>query len=236
MSKSRGNTVSPDELIESMGADTERVYTLFLGPPEEEVEWRDEAVAGAWRFLNRVWRIAEKLEQAPPTGPADEELVRLRHHTVKRVSEDFERFKFNTVVAAMMELSSGLQRALDEATASRMACEEAFDALLQLLHPIAPHITEELWERRGHPELLLESSWPAWDPNKLIREQVTLVVQVDGKLRDRIEVPADSGKGELEAAALASDRVQSHLAGRKLVRAVVIPGRLVNLVTTEVSA
>lgn len=236
MSKSRGNTVSPDELIDSMGADTERVYTLFLGPPEEEVEWRDEAVAGAWRFLNRVWRIGEKVVDAPPTGPADEELERLRHHTIKRVSDDFERFKFNTAVAALMELSSGLQRALDETTASRIVCEEAFDTLLQLLHPIAPHITEELWERRGHPEMLLESSWPTWDPEKLVRERITLVVQVDGKLRDRVEVAADSGERELEEAALASDKVRSHLEGRKLVRAVVVPGRLVNLVTTEVSA
>jgi len=158
MSKSRGNTVSPDELIESMGADTERVYTLFLGPPEEEVEWNEEAVAGAYRFLNRLWRAADALEGAPATAPSDAELERKRHETIKRVTDDMERFKFNTAVAALMELLNALTRALDEKTASRRATEAALDTLVQLLHPIAPHVTEELWERRGHLGTLLEST------------------------------------------------------------------------------
>ena len=231
MSKSRGNTVSPDQLIDEMGADTERVYTLFLGPPEEEVEWTDEAVTGAYRFLNRLWRASEALEAAPATAPADDELERLRHETIKRVTTDMERFKFNTSVAAQMELLNGLTRALDEKTASRRRCEAAFDTLLQLLHPIAPHLTEELWERRGQSGSLLESTWPEYDEEKLVRDRITIVVQVDGKLRDRLEVDADAGEGEIREAALASEGVRRHLEGAELAKAVYVPGRLINLVT-----
>ena len=173
MSKSKGNTVSPNQLIEDMGADTERVYTLFLGPPEDEVEWNDEAVSGAYRFLNRIWRLAEAVEDAPPTGPADEELERLQHETIERVTRDMERFKFNTAVAALMEFVNGLSRALEDQTASKGRCDESLDCLLRLLHPMAPHITEELWERRGHLESLLDSGWPEFDESKTVRDVVT---------------------------------------------------------------
>jgi leucyl-tRNA synthetase len=233
MSKSRGNTVSPDRLIERMGADTERVYTLFLGPPEDEVEWNDEAVSGAYRFLNRVWRILLRLQNAPPIGPSDEVVERARHHAVKRVTEDLERFKFNTAVASLMEFLNSLSKALEERSASRLVCEEAFDALLRLLHPIAPHITEELWERRGHVEPLLEADWPEFDEEKLRRETHTLVVQIDGKLRDRVEVSAEAVEAEVRKAVLASDKVQQHLEDREVARMVLVPGRLVNLVTKE---
>ncbi|HXO19468.1 MAG TPA: leucine--tRNA ligase [Thermoanaerobaculia bacterium] len=233
MSKSRGNTVSPDVLIEQMGADTERVYTLFIGPPEKEAEWSDEAVTGASRFLNRVWRTAERLEEAPPTAPAptESELERQLHATIQRVTHGMESFHFNTAVAALMELLNALTRALDDKTASRLRCEEVFDVLLQLLHPMAPHLTEELWERRGHVESLMESSWPSFDEAKIRRPRIALVVQVDGKLRDRVEVDAGASEAEVRAAVLASDKVQEHLAGRELARAVLVPGRLINLVT-----
>jgi leucyl-tRNA synthetase len=233
MSKSRGNTVSPDTLIEQMGADTERVYTLFIGPPEKEAEWSDEAVSGANRFLNRLWRAAERLAEAPPIAPAptEQELERQRHIAIQRVTQSMESFHFNTAVAALMELLNALSRALDEKTASRLLCEETFDTLVQLLHPMAPHLTEELWEQRGHVETLLDSTWPSFDEAKIRRERISLVVQVDGKLRDRIEVDADAGEKEVRDIALASDKVQEHLGGRELARAVVVPGRLINLVT-----
>jgi leucyl-tRNA synthetase len=233
MSKSKGNTVSPDPLIEEMGADTERVYTLFLGPPEDEVEWNDEAVSGAWRFLQRIWRVADRIPDAPPTAPADDELERLRHETIERVTRDFERFKFNTAIAALMELSNALVRAVEEKRASRLCCENALDTLLMLLHPMAPHVTEELWERRGHLESLLDSDWPRADAEKLRRDRITLVVQVDGKLRDRIEVDASAAEKEVREAALASPKVREHVAGREVARAVYVPGRLVNVVTRK---
>ncbi|HEX7183559.1 MAG TPA: leucine--tRNA ligase [Thermoanaerobaculia bacterium] len=231
MSKSKGNTVSPDELIEIMGADTERVYTLFIGPPEKEAEWSDEAVAGAHRFLQRVWRIGERLSEAPPTAPLDTELERDRHAAIQRVTHSFQRFHFNTAVAALMELSNALFRAIEEKTASRLRCEETFDTLLQLLYPMAPHITEELWERRDHVETLLETSWPEYDESKLRRARIQLVVQVDGKLRDRVEVDADANEREARIAALSSLKVQEHVAGREVAKAVLVPGRLINLVT-----
>ena len=235
MSKSRGNTVSPDELIDEMGADTERVYTLFLGPPEDEVEWNDEAVSGAWRFLQRIWRISERLADAPPTAPADDELERLRHVTIQRVTRDFERLKFNTAVAALMEFSNALSRALDDKTASRRVCDDALDTLVQLLHPLAPHLTEELWESRGHTESLLDSDWPAADEQKLQRDHFSIVVQIDGKLRDRVEVEASWGEAEVRAAVVASAKVKEHLAGREIAKFVYVPGRLVNLVARKES-
>ncbi len=231
MSKSRGNTVSPDDLIEAMGADTERVYTLFLGPPEEEVEWNDEAVTGAHRFLNRLWRCRPAVEGAPATAPSDADLERLRHATIKRVTEDMERFKFNTVVAALMELLNGLTRALDERTASKRQCEATLDTLIQLLHPIAPHLTEEMWEERGHRGSLLESTWPDWDEEKLVRDRITVVVQVDGKLRERLEVDADAGEEAVREEALASEAVQRHVEGAEIARTIYVPGKLLNIVT-----
>jgi leucyl-tRNA synthetase len=231
MSKSRGNTVSPDELIEEMGADTERVYTLFIGPPEKEAEWSDEAVNGAWRFLQRVWRIGERLADTPPIAPADASLERERHAAIQRVTYSFERFHFNTAVAALMELSSTLLRAIEDKTASRIACEQTFDTLLQLLHPMAPHITAELWERRDHVEDILDTDWPQHDEAKLRRARIELVVQVDGKLRDRVEVDAGASDKEIREAALASPKVREHVGGRDVAKAVVVPGRLINLVT-----
>jgi leucyl-tRNA synthetase len=230
MSKSKGNAVSPDELIEQMGADTERVYTLFLGPPEDEVEWNDEAVSGAYRFLNRVYRLSERLADCPPTAPADRALERERHVAVQRVTNDLQKFKFNTAVAALMEYLNALSRAVEDKTASKLACEEAFDTLLQLLHPFAPHLTDELWERRGHLEMLLDTDWPTFDPAKLKRNRIELVVQVDGKVRDRVEIDADADEKTAKAAALASERVREFLAGREVDRAIVVPGRLINLV------
>ncbi|MFQ5525991.1 MAG: leucine--tRNA ligase [Thermoanaerobaculia bacterium] len=233
MSKSRGNTVSPDKLIEDMGADTERVYTLFLGPPEDEVEWNDDAVYGAYRFLNRIVRMQDRLAEAPPNGIDDESLVRAMHQTVERVTRDLERFKFNTGIAALMELMNALSRAVEEKSASRLVCDEAFDTLLKLLHPMAPHLAEELWEQRGHPDSLLEVDWPEHDPEKLLSDRVQVVVQVDGKLRDRVEVPVEAGETEVRELVLESDKVSRHLEGREVARMVLVPGRLVNFVTKK---
>lgn len=233
MSKSKGNTVSPDGLIDEMGADTERVYTLFLGPPEDEVEWNDEAVSGGYRFLQRLWRVAERVGDAPPTAPADDELERLRHVTIQRVTRDFERLKFNTAVAALMELLNGLVRAVDEKIASKRVCDETLETLVQLLHPLAPHLTEELWEMRGHSESLLDSDWPLADESKIKRDRFALVVQIDGKLRDRVEVDSSWGEREIKDAVLRGEKVQEHLQGREIAKWVIVPGRLVNLVTRK---
>lgn len=233
MSKSRGNTVSPDTLIESMGADTERVYTLFLGPPEDEVEWNDEAVSGAYRFLNRVWRLQERIDGVPPNGLEDEALTRACHHAIQRVTQDLERFKFNTAIASLMELLNTLSKAVETRSASKRVCETTFDKLLMLLHPMAPHLTEELWESRGHPDSLLETDWPEFDPAKLETDSITLVVQINGKLRDRIVVPAAADEEVVRERVLVSETVQRHLGGKKPSKVIFVPGRLVNLVVRD---
>jgi len=220
-----------EETTASTSADAARVYTLFIGPPEKQAEWSAEAMAGAHRFLQRVWRIGERLHGAPPIAPADGELERERHAAIQRVTQSLQRYHFNSAVAALMVLANSLNRALEEQTASRLRCEEAFDTLLQLLHPLAPHVTEELWERRDHVETLLDSSWPEYDESKLRRARIELVVQVDGKLRDRVEVDAGATEKEARAAALASPKLKEHLAGREVAKAVLVPGRLINLVT-----
>jgi len=220
-----------EDTAESSSADAARVHTLFVAPPEEAAEWSDEAAAGAHRFLQRVWRIGERLHGAPPIAPADGRLERARHAAIQRVTRSLERYRFNTAVAALMALANSLSRALEEQTASRLRCDEAFDTLLQLLHPLAPHVTEELWERRDHVETLLDSSWPEYDEGKLRRARIELVVQVDGRLRDRVEVDAGATEKEARAAAMASPNVEEHLAGREVAKAVFVPGRLINLVT-----
>ncbi|HKI85023.1 MAG TPA: class I tRNA ligase family protein, partial [Candidatus Krumholzibacteria bacterium] len=184
-----------------------------------------------YRFLNRVWRAGERINEAPPTAPSDEALERERQIAIQRVGDDFDRFKFNTVVAALMELLNALSKALEEKTASRLVCETTFDTLLQLLHPIAPHITEELWERRGHMGSVLDSDWPELDSDKLRPPRVTIVIQVDGKLRERLEVPPDTDREMIEEEALSLPKVRDQLEGRTVERVVHVPGRLVNFVT-----
>jgi len=214
-----------------MGADTERVYTLFLGPPEDEVEWNDEAVSGAYRFLSRCWRLAARLQEAPPHGTADEQLDRARHQTVKRVTEDLERFKFNTAIAALMELVNVMSKSLEEQSASSVVCADTFDTLLRLLHPMAPHLSEELWEQRGHMNSLLNEDWPEYDAEKLELATMTIVVQIDGKLRDRVDVESGADESTVRDAVMASLKVQEHLGDRDIVKLIHVPGRLVNLVT-----
>jgi leucyl-tRNA synthetase len=222
---------SPDAALEEHGADVARVAVLSLGSLERGVEWSEEAAAGAQRFLRRVWRIGTRLGEAPPTAPADGDLERRRHAAIRRVTDSLRRFHCNAAVAALIDLSRALARAVEEKTASRLRCDEAFDTLLQLLHPLAPHITEELWEKRDHIEALLETSWPEYDVGKARGPRVQLAVQVDGKLRDRIVIDPAASDKETRAAALARPRVQEHLDGRDVAKVHLVPGRLINLVT-----
>jgi leucyl-tRNA synthetase len=237
MSKSRGNVVDPDELIARYGADTVRLFCLFASPPERDLEWSEKGVEGQSRFLNRVWRLVHTLlprlaapgtPLAAPLSAADRELHRLTHHTIARVHEDLAtRFHFNTAISAIHEHTAGLDAAEQ---ASAPALREAVDALLLLLAPLVPHFAAELWEATGHADALDAAPWPAADPAALVRDLIELPVQVNGKLRGRITVPADAAEGDVVAAALADVQVQSHLGGRPVKRQVVVPGRLVSLV------
>ncbi|HYR46237.1 MAG TPA: class I tRNA ligase family protein, partial [Thermoanaerobaculia bacterium] len=232
MSKSRGNTVSPDELIERFGADTVRLYTLFIGPPEKESEWSEEGVVGAWRFLNRVHDLCARAAALPSGdgGPGGTALKRLEHRTIQRVTEDAARFHFHTAVAALMEFQRGIADAMDAGEESTASVRGATRTLLRLLHPIAPHITEEWWERVGEKGLILQTAWPDFDPELATAPRVTLVVQVNGKVRGRLDVVRGAGEEEALSLARADERIRPWLEGKRLTRAVYVADRLLNLV------
>ena len=248
MSKSKGNVVDPDELIRKYGADTARLFSLFAAPPEKDLEWNDQGVEGASRFLNRIWRFVQThREEIGSTGPSLVELGELSpagrafrrviHETIWRVTDDIEdRFHFNTAISAIMELVNALH---DFDTASqdirvgerRALLREAVESLLLLLSPFAPHISQELWTQIGGAGELFHHPWPVPDPQALTREEHLIVVQVDGRVRSRLSVEVGAAEDAVKAKALADARVQSWLQSRRVERVVVVPGRLVNIVT-----
>jgi leucyl-tRNA synthetase len=230
MSKSKGNVVSPDEAIARYGADALRLYILYMGPAEADKEWQDAGIDGTARLLDRIWRAAlEVAERGPVEAPADGELIRAAHRTIDKVSDDIlRRFQFHTPVAALFELVNEIYKAKDDPARAgevRFAVETA----VTLIQPYAPHVAEELWQRLGH-ERLWQQPWPAADPALLARDTIEVVVQVNGKVRDRLAVAPGLPEDELVSLALASERVQAHLGGRELRKQVVVPDKLVNLV------
>jgi leucyl-tRNA synthetase len=224
MSKSRGNVMGPDELVEEYGADAVRLYILFMGPADQDMEWTDAGIEGMSRFVRRLWRVVNEVaERAPEDG--DGPLVRRAHETIQRVTDDIDRrMQFHTPISAVMELVNDLA---DDPAApgGRFAAETA----VSLLQPWAPHVTEELWQRLGHSRLW-ETPWLVADPALLERETFELVVQVNGRVRDRMEVPAGLPDDELVERAKSSERVQAHLDGKEIRQTIVVPGKLVNLV------
>jgi leucyl-tRNA synthetase len=225
MSKSKGNVVSPDELIDRYGADALRLYILFMGPADQDKEWQDTGVEGMWRFLTRLWRVVhESLERGAPAEVPATPLARKAHETIHKVTDDIERrFVFNTPVAAVMELVNAVSADPDDP-----ACRLAVETAVSLIQPYAPHAAEELWSRLGHSRLWAEP-WPVADVSLLVRDTIELVCQVNGKVRDRIQVPAGLPDEELIALASASERVHAHLNGKQP-RAIVVPDKLVNFV------
>ncbi len=226
MSKSKGTSVGPDDYVAEHGADALRLYVLFVGPADQAVDWNDSGLEGMARFLRRLWRVAHEQAEHPGTDAvSDTPLVRKTHATIAKVSDDIaRRFAMNTQIAAVMELVNEIARSPDDPGA-RFAAETA----VSLIQPSAPHIAEELWERLGH-ERLWEQSWPEADPSLLERETVEVVVQVNGRIRDRLHVAPNLPEEELVALARASDRVRAFMDGAEATRTVVVPGRLVNFV------
>jgi leucyl-tRNA synthetase len=243
MSKSKGNVVDPEALMARYGADTARLFILFAAPPERDLEWSDAGVEGAHRFLKRLWTLGDGLEADPAAAggapsEAARELIRATHRTIRKVTDDMERgHQFNTAIAALMELVNAAtkfkaEHVLDGAAApgDRHALVDAFGTLLVLLSPFAPHVADELWEGLGRSGTLARQPWPEADPAWLVRETVTIVVQVNGKLRDRLELPADADEGQVREAALASGAVQGHMNGKAPRKVIYVPGKLVNVV------
>jgi leucyl-tRNA synthetase len=224
MSKSRGNVTAPDQLADMYGADAVRLYILFVGPADQDMDWTEEGVEGIARFLRRLWRI---VHEAAASGDSAREgpLVRKAHETIAKVSDDIgRRFVFNTPIAAVMELVNELGRD-PSAPGARFAGETA----VSLIQPYAPHVAEELWSALGY-ERLWEQPWPVADDAQLERETFELVIQVNGRVRDRLEASTDESEAKLVERALASPRVQAHVDGKEVRQTIVVPGRLVNLV------
>ncbi len=235
MSKSKGNIVDPDDMIARYGADTTRLFILFAAPPEKDLDWKEEGVEGCFRFLQRLWRLFQ--EAIPKAGdetpgklsPQEVEFRRRTHRAIKKVTEDIERFHFNTAIAAVMEWTNYLYDALKQEISPAL-WHEALRTLCLLLHPFVPHITEELWVAIGMEPSLIDQPWPRYDPEAVKAEEILIVVQVNGKVRDRIMVPADTPGEEIKRRALETPGVKRHTEGKEIRRVIYVPGRLVNVV------
>lgn len=239
MSKSKGNTVDPQAMIDQYGADTVRLFMMFAAPPEQTLEWSDTAIAGAFRFLRRFWKLAaHHLSQGQAAVSNKHKLTaeqralrRQIHETIIKVNDDIgRRYTFNTAIASVMELINSLSRAQDNSEEGRAIMQEGLETAVLLLAPIVPHISDAIYRALGHDEMVINAPWPAPDETALAREEILLVVQVNGKLRARITVPTDAARNELQEAALADANVQRFVENREVQKIVVVPGRLVNIV------
>jgi leucyl-tRNA synthetase len=244
MSKSKKNIVDPEDLIAAYGADTARLFTLFAAPPEKDLEWSDQGVEGAYRFLGRLWRLVyqhhDLLWSAANTAADDQpdgelrDLRRSVHRTIKKVSEDIDgRFHFNTAIAAIMELFNQLSAAAQDPVkrvAGAAIIREGLESMILLLAPFVPHVASELWQQSGHRQRLDQVAWPSYSEAALEEEQLLIVVQVNGKVRGKMTVPADITQERIEASAMADAKVTSFCDGKKITRVVYVPRRLVNIV------
>ena len=241
MSKSKGNVVDPNSLIEKYGADTARLFSLFAAPPEKDLDWNDQGVDGSFRFLNRLWKLAGELlpfiagaaqVNVPALSDEGRALRRLVHKTIRKVTADVEeRFHFNTAISAIMELVNGIQAFSQKNLPTNSSLlKEALESTLLLLYPFVPHFSEELWERIGHEGGIEKAGWPEFDEEAAADEELLVVVQVNGKLRGRITVAADASEESVKSAVFADDKVMSYLEGKTPRKIIYVPGKLVNIV------
>jgi leucyl-tRNA synthetase len=244
MSKTTKNIVDPQTLIDQYGADTARLFCLFASPPEKDLDWNEQGVEGAFRFLNRVWRMTvDHLDLLTPVAPfsgtavPDGDLRKLRlktHATIRKVSNDIEdRFHFNTAISAVMELVNAIYQfdiaSMRDETALAVI-KEAIEAVVLLLAPMVPHMAEELWERLGNRESIFNTPWPAYDPAAIAEDEMTIVVQVNGKLRSTLVVPVDATQEAIKTGVLADEKLKKWIEGAEIKKVIVVPKKLVNIV------
>lgn len=233
MSKSKGNVVSPEDIVKTYGADTARLFILFASPPERDLEWSDAGVEGAYRFLNRVWRLVMESEdnKVEADSGTQKELRRITHVTIKRVTEDVrDRFNFNTAISAIMEMVNFMNAYKEKYSISSEEFINARETLMILLAPFAPHISEEMWSSKGYEGSIHLVEWPKYDQDALAVDEIEVVLQINGKVKDRIMVPSGVTKEELEILASDSQKVKNHTIGKEIVKIVSVPGKLVNIV------
>ena len=231
MSKSKGNVVNPDTIIKHFGADTLRLYEMFMGPFEQSIAWSEDALVGPRRFLEKVWKIGGRIQLSAhgqasgDSRPIASDLSLLGHQTIKKVSEDIENIKFNTAVSSLMVYVNALERQKD-------VSQKEFEILLLLLAPFVPHISEELWHLIGHQDSIHKQSWPTFDPNKIESEEIILAIQVNGKVRASLKVSVNDGEEEVKARALSLPEVQKWLVGKAPKKVIIVPKKIISIVTT----
>jgi leucyl-tRNA synthetase len=231
MSKSKGNVVNPDKYVGELGADTVRAYLMFVGPWELGGDWNDSGIGGLSRWFNRIWKLA--LEEYIPAGfdaAADAALVRKTHQVIRKVNLDIDKLQFNTMLAALMDFTNYLATAKEGALVSSGTWNKAIESLALMLAPTAPHLTEEIWQRLGRDYSIHNQYFPTWDEEMTKEPEITLVVQVNGKVRARIQAPADITECQATDAAMANDRVKEFTAGKTVKSVVYVPGKLINVV------
>jgi leucyl-tRNA synthetase len=239
MSKSKGNTVDPQALIDQYGADTVRLFIMFAAPPEQSLEWSDSGVEGGFRFLKRLWKLVYQHVEAGKSQPLDKQALteeqqavrRQVHLTIQKVTDDFgRRLTFNTAIAANMELVNTLSKFVDDSANGRAVRQEALESIVLLLSPIVPHVTHQLWLDLGHQQAVVSEQWPKVDESALVQNTLELVIQVNGKLRSKLSVSVNAGKDEIEKLALSDEQALRFMEGKPVKKVIVVPGKLVNIV------
>jgi len=239
MSKSRGNTVDPDEVLSKYGADTLRLFILFAAPPEDQLEYNSDGLEGAWRFLNRVYQMVEKRYQKTDAAyafkdlpDADRDLERERHWTIKKVGQALEEgFKFNTAISQMMILANAIDKHKSASSRAGAVVDQSIETLVLLLAPIAPHVCEEMWQMMGKPDpTIAHVPWPSYDEQAMVQSVVTMAVQVNGKVRGQFEIPADASEADIKAIVLADANVQKYVQNLAIKKFIVVPRKIISIV------
>ncbi|MFQ5875879.1 MAG: class I tRNA ligase family protein, partial [Dehalococcoidia bacterium] len=236
MSKSRGNVITPDPYVEELGADVVRAYLMFIGPWDQGGEWSDQGIKGIPRWFDRLWDLVlldeAEMDRKPTDEAAVKQTLRMIHQTIRKVTQELEQFRFNTTLAALMELTNYLSRVWEAGSVDPSTWRDSIRTLLLLLAPSAPHLTEELWSRKGYPYSIHNQSFPQWDEALAAEEEITLVIQINGKVRDKVAVPITITGDEAKEMALGRDRVKALLNEKRVAKVIYVPGRLVNIVAS----